>query len=87
MSEPQWDGRRGDKQCPHGYTKRAACHECRDEDANKAESDLDAALAEIERLRAALELVESEIHRPISAANMAQEMWHHAKKALGEPKP
>ena len=44
------------------------------------------AIDERDRLRAALELVESEIHRPISAANMAQEMWHHAKKALGEPK-
>jgi hypothetical protein len=30
--------------------------------------------------------VEAEIHRPISAAHMAQEMWHHAKNAPRSPR-
>ena len=32
--------RRGDKRCPHGYTKRAACHDCRNHDAIAIENAL-----------------------------------------------
>lgn len=39
---------RGDKKCPHGYTKRAACTVCDHED------DLKEKNAEIDRLRKAL---------------------------------
>lgn len=44
---------RGDKQCPHGYTKRAACWDCVNEDAVKAENEVDrltARVAELEEL-------------------------------------
>jgi hypothetical protein len=53
---------RGDKKCPHGYTKRAACAVCDHED-DLAEKD-----AEIERLRKLLERALPDLQWAESAA-------------------
>ncbi len=51
---------RGDKKCPHGQTKRAACWECVNEDLDIAESQIDRQRAEIERLRTLLRIARDE---------------------------